>query len=49
MNPVMLVRSWRKLLPDLGFHNEEINKSEILDMVFAVRSFEIVDEDNTEE
>jgi hypothetical protein len=38
MNPVMLVQSWRKLLPDLeddmhSFPNEEISKSEILDMV----------------
>jgi hypothetical protein len=38
-NPVTLVRSWRKLLPDLedddlqGFPKEEISKSEILDMV----------------
>jgi hypothetical protein len=34
MNPVTLVQSWRKLLPDLedddvqGFPNEEISKSE---------------------
>jgi hypothetical protein len=37
---------WRKLLPDLeeenmqGFPNEQISKSEILDMVCAMRSFE---------
>jgi hypothetical protein len=44
MNPVMLVRRWRKLLPDLenddlkSFPNEEISKSKILDMVCAMRS-----------
>jgi hypothetical protein len=43
-----------KLLPDLddddfrGFPNEEISKSKIPDMMCAMRSFEI-DEDNTEE
>jgi hypothetical protein len=47
-----LVRLWRKLLPDLegdlqGFSNEEINKSKILDMVCAMRSFEN-EEDNVE-
>jgi hypothetical protein len=55
VNPVTLVRSWGKLLPDLEedvlqcFPNEEISKSEILDMVFGVRSFENVDKDNIEE
>jgi hypothetical protein len=47
VNPVTLVRSWRKLLPDLeeqGFPNKKISKSEILDMVCAMRSFENVDE-----
>jgi hypothetical protein len=45
VNPEMLVQSWKKLLPDLeedylqGFPNEEI-KSEILDMVCDMRSFE---------
>jgi hypothetical protein len=45
-----MVRSWRKLLPDLedddlqGFPDEEISKSEILDTVCAVRSFGNVDE-----
>jgi hypothetical protein len=39
MNPVTLVQSWRKLFSDLedddlqDFSNEEISKSEILDMV----------------
>jgi hypothetical protein len=55
MNPVTLVRSWRKLVPGLedddlqGFPNEEIRKSEILDVVCAMRSFENMDEDNVEE
>jgi hypothetical protein len=59
MNPVMLVRSWRKLLPDLeqhddeddlqGFPNEEISKFEILYMVCAMRSFVNIDEGNFEE
>jgi hypothetical protein len=46
MNPVTLVRSWRKLLPDQkdddlrGFTNEETSKSEILVMVCAMKSFE---------
>jgi hypothetical protein len=45
VNPVMLVQSWRKLLSVLedddfqGFPGEEISKSEILDMVCAMRSF----------
>jgi hypothetical protein len=54
VNPVTLVRSSRKLLPDLedyfqGFRNEEISKSEILDLVCAIRSFENVDENIIEE
>jgi hypothetical protein len=54
VNPVTLAQSWRKLLPDLednfqGFPNKDINKSEILDMVCAVRSFENVNKDNVEE
>jgi hypothetical protein len=55
VNPVTLVRSWRKLLPDLeeydlqGFRNKEINKSENLDMVCAMRSFKSINEDNVEE
>jgi hypothetical protein len=46
VNPVTLVRSWRKLLPDLeedglqGLPNEEISTSEILNLVCAMRSFE---------
>jgi hypothetical protein len=53
VNPVTLVRSWRKLVPDLeddlqDFPNEEI-KSEILDMVCAMRSFENINKDNDEE
>jgi hypothetical protein len=40
-----------KLCPDLevddlqGFPNEEISKSQILGMVYAVRSFEIISEE----
>jgi hypothetical protein len=57
VNPVTLVQSWRKLLPDLddddddlqGFPNEESSKSEILDMVCAIINFENINEDNTEE
>jgi hypothetical protein len=47
--------SWRNVLPDLkyddlqGFPIEEISKSEVLDMVCAMRSFENVNEENTEE
>jgi hypothetical protein len=43
---VTLVLSWRKLLPDIEegnlqcFPNEEISKSEVLDMVCAIRSSE---------
>jgi hypothetical protein len=46
-NPVILVRSWRKFLSDLEeddlhvFCNEEISKSEILDVV----CFENIDEE----
>jgi hypothetical protein len=53
VNPRTLVRSWRKLLPDIeddylqGFPNEEISKSKNLDMVCAMRSFENID-DNVE-
>jgi hypothetical protein len=54
MNPVTLVQSWRKLLPDLeddlqSFPNEEIGKSKILDMVCTMRSFENFNEDNIKE
>jgi hypothetical protein len=55
MNPVMLVQLSRKLLPHLekdewqGFPNEEIRKSEIPDMVYAMRRFENTDKDNIEE
>jgi hypothetical protein len=51
VNPVMLVRSWGKLLPNLqdddlqGFHNKEISKSEIFDMVCAMTSFENFNEE----
>jgi hypothetical protein len=54
VNPVTLIRSWRKLLPDQeeddlqGFPDEEIGKSKILDMMCAVRSFGNVNEDNVE-
>jgi hypothetical protein len=54
VNPVTLVQSWRKPVPDLeeyglqGFCNEEISKSEILDVVCAMRSFENINEDNVE-
>jgi hypothetical protein len=49
VNPVTLVRSWRKLLPDLEddlqrFPNEEISKSEIFDVVCAMSS-ENIDEE----
>jgi hypothetical protein len=46
VNPVTLVQSWRKILSDLeeddlqAFPIEEISKSEVLDMVCAMRSFE---------
>jgi hypothetical protein len=48
-----MVQSWRKLLPDLdddlrGSPNEQIRKSEILEMESAVRSFENTDKDNEE-
>jgi hypothetical protein len=39
VNPVMLVQSWKKLLPDLedddlqGVPNKEVSKSKILNMV----------------
>jgi hypothetical protein len=52
VNPVMLVRSWRKLLPDLeeedlqGFSNEVISSLKILEMVCFMRSFENADEDS---
>jgi hypothetical protein len=48
---VTLVRSWRKLLPDLeeddlqGFPNKKISKSEIPDMACAMRSFENIKEE----
>jgi hypothetical protein len=32
-----------------GFPNEEVSKSEILDMVYAVRRSENINEDNIEE
>jgi hypothetical protein len=50
MNPATMVRSWQKLLPDLednnlqGFPNEEITKSDILDMVCDIRNSENTDE-----
>jgi hypothetical protein len=50
VNLVMLVQSWRKLLPDVegddlhGFPNEETSKFEILD-VCAMRSFENIEEE----
>jgi hypothetical protein len=51
MNPLTLVRSWRKHLADLeaddvqGFPNKEISKSETLNMVCAMRSFENINEE----
>jgi hypothetical protein len=51
VNPVTLVRSWRKLLPDVekgdlqDFPNEEISKSKSLDMVYAMRNFENINEE----
>jgi hypothetical protein len=50
VNTVTLVRSWRKLLSYLeendlrSFSNEEINKSEILNLVCSMRSFENITE-----
>jgi hypothetical protein len=55
VNPVVLVGSCRKLLPDLeeddlqGFPNKEISKSKIIDMVCTMRSFENIDKDNVKE
>jgi hypothetical protein len=54
VNPVTLVQSCRKVLPDTdddfqGFPGEEINKSEILDMVCAKRISENSDDDNVKE
>jgi hypothetical protein len=50
MNPVMLVQSWRKLVPDRddlqNFPNKEISKSKILDMLCAMRSFKKVTMNN---
>jgi hypothetical protein len=54
VNPITLVQSWRKLLPDLqdddlqGFPNKENSKSEILDTVYAIRSSKNTDEHNEE-
>jgi hypothetical protein len=45
---------WRKLVPDLkedysqGFPNEETIKSEILDMVCAMRNLENINKDDVE-
>jgi hypothetical protein len=50
MNPVTLVRLWRKLIPDIeeddlqGF-SDRISKAKILDMMCAMRSFENVNKD----
>jgi hypothetical protein len=55
VNPVTLIRLWRKLLPDLedddlqSFPNEQIGKPKILDMVCAMRNFENIDKGNIEE
>jgi hypothetical protein len=52
MNPVMLVPSWKKPVPNLEednlqhFPNKEISKSEILDMVCVMRSLKNGDKDN---
>jgi hypothetical protein len=52
VNPVMLVLSWRKLVPDLEegnlqhFPKEEISESEILDTVCAMRSFKNINKDS---
>jgi hypothetical protein len=51
VDSVTLLQLWRKLLPDLeeddlqGFPNEGIGKSDILHMVFAMRSFENINEE----
>jgi hypothetical protein len=48
MNPAMLVRSLKKLLPDLedddlqGLSNEEISKSEILGMVCSFENIKFI-------
>jgi hypothetical protein len=55
MNPVTLVRLWSKLLQDLeednlqSFLNKEVSKSEILDMVCAMRNPEDADKDNAQD
>jgi hypothetical protein len=54
LTPLSLVWSWRKLFPDLDddlqhFPNEENRKSEILDMLYAMSSFERLDKDDVEE
>jgi hypothetical protein len=47
INPVMLVQSWGKLIPELekddlqGFPNKDMSKSNILDMVCAMRSLKM--------
>jgi hypothetical protein len=52
VNPVTLVQSWKKRLPDLkedlqGFPNEKVNKSEIFDMC-AMRNFQSIDKDDVQ-
>jgi hypothetical protein len=52
---VTLIQSWRKLLPDLedddfqGFPNKETSKSENLDIVCAMKSYENTNKDNVKE
>jgi hypothetical protein len=49
-----MVGLWKKLLPYLekdlqGFPKKAISKSDILDMVYTMRSSENINEDNVEE
>jgi hypothetical protein len=50
----MLIHSWRKLLSYLeddvlqGFSNDEVSRSEILNIVCEMKSFESIDKDNEE-
>jgi hypothetical protein len=54
VNPITLFQLWRKLLPHLeeddlqGFPDEVISRSEILDMLCAMGSFDNINEDNIE-
>jgi hypothetical protein len=51
----MLVHSWRKLFSDLeaddfqDFTNEEVKKSELIDLVDVSKEFENTDDENIED